>query len=385
MNLKLAIIIPLILILLISTVPASSAFHPEHESWLGSQHYIDRYNNEENYRKWFDTYYGSNYTSIYEAVGVQEPWQLTEIRNQKEMILAQAQVLQQILDQLQDQSKLIRAFNEPVSNMVQEPGSQGSDPLIVEQMKKLNERLDKQEHEITSLNKTMSMAQAPGSQAAQSDFEVDAELNDPVIVEQKKKLHKEMLSYKSEWIQARDDAGDDATWDYDNVDEPVIGASWWLQSYDKSIERIKKEILDYEEDRKRDEEKRKRDEEKRKRDEKMRIEDEEIEEFLRIEKAQKLKEEKQQKEIDDPRQKWNDYQTEVEGLITSPQKHLYEESPLDYGLPPNPFSPIYTYPENYTHEEVVQFYKDMANFQKKILEMIQAQDPIVGAKPSSSD
>ena len=245
MNLKLAIIIPLILILLISTVPASSAFHPEHESWLGSQHYIDRYNNEENYRKWFDTYYGSNYTSIYEAVGVQEPWQLTEIRNQKEMILAQAQVLQQILDQLQDQSKLIRAFNEPVSNMAQEPGSQGSDPLIVEQMKKLNERLDKQEHEISSLNKTMSMAQAPGSQAAQSDFEVDAELNDPVIVEQKKKLHKEMLSYKSEWIQARDAAGDDATWDYDNVDEPVIGASWWLQSYDKSIERIKKEISDF--------------------------------------------------------------------------------------------------------------------------------------------
>ena len=285
MNLKLAIIIPLILILLISTVPASSAFHPEHESWLGSQHYIDRYNNEENYRKWFDTYYGSNYTSIYEAVGVQEPWYLTEIRNQKEMILAQAQVLQQILDQLQDQSKLIRAFNEPVSNMAQEPGSQGSDPLIAEQMKKLNERLDKQEHEITSLNKTMSMAQEPGSQAAQSHNY--PEWSDPVIVAEKKKLHKEIFSYKDEFDLLASQL-DGYSWDW-NFSEPHIGDTAFtittLEMYKMSVVNVqdriddmkqkilkeKQKILDDEEERKRDEEERKRDEEERKRDEMNRI------------------------------------------------------------------------------------------------------------------
>ena len=336
MNLKLAIIIPLILILLISTVPASSAFHPEHESWLGSQHYIDRYNNEENYRKWFGTYYGSNYTSIYEAVGVQEPWHLTEIRNQKEMILAQVQVLQQILDQLQDQSKLIRALNATVSNMAQEPGSQAA-----------------QSHNYP-------------------------EWSDPVIVAEKKKLHKEIFSYKDEFDSLSSQT-DGYSWDW-NFSEPHIGDTAFtvttLEMYKMSvndvqnrIDGMKQEILDYEE--------------KRKHDEKMRIEDEEIEEFLRIEKAQKLKEEKQQKEIDVPRQEWSDYQNKIIATITSPQHHLYKESPLDYGLPPNPFSPIHTYPENYTHEEVVQFYKDMANFQKKMWEMIQAQDPIVGAKPSS--
>ena len=36
------------------------------------QHYIDRYNNESTYKKWFDENY-SQYSSIYEAVGLEEP------------------------------------------------------------------------------------------------------------------------------------------------------------------------------------------------------------------------------------------------------------------------------------------------------------------------
>jgi hypothetical protein len=36
------------------------------------QHYIDRYNNESSYKKWFDENY-SQYLSIYEAVGLEEP------------------------------------------------------------------------------------------------------------------------------------------------------------------------------------------------------------------------------------------------------------------------------------------------------------------------
>lgn len=36
------------------------------------QSYVDRYYNEINYKEWFDTYY-SEYSSIYEAVGLEEP------------------------------------------------------------------------------------------------------------------------------------------------------------------------------------------------------------------------------------------------------------------------------------------------------------------------
>ena len=35
------------------------------------QHYVDRYNNEESYKEWFDTSY-SQYDSIYQAVGLDE-------------------------------------------------------------------------------------------------------------------------------------------------------------------------------------------------------------------------------------------------------------------------------------------------------------------------
>jgi len=35
------------------------------------QHYVDRYNNEESYKEWFDTNY-SQYDSIYQAVGLDE-------------------------------------------------------------------------------------------------------------------------------------------------------------------------------------------------------------------------------------------------------------------------------------------------------------------------
>ena len=42
------------------------------------QHYIDRYNNEELYREWFDTNY-SEYDSIYQAVGLDEPSDVPEI------------------------------------------------------------------------------------------------------------------------------------------------------------------------------------------------------------------------------------------------------------------------------------------------------------------
>ena len=39
------------------------------------QSYVDRYNNEESYKKWFDDNY-SQYSSIYEAVGLEEPLQI---------------------------------------------------------------------------------------------------------------------------------------------------------------------------------------------------------------------------------------------------------------------------------------------------------------------
>jgi len=39
------------------------------------QHYIDRYNNEPTYKEWFDKNY-SQYSSIYEAVGLEEPLQI---------------------------------------------------------------------------------------------------------------------------------------------------------------------------------------------------------------------------------------------------------------------------------------------------------------------
>jgi len=41
------------------------------------QHYIDRYNNEPTYKEWFDENY-SQYSSIYEAVGLEEPVVVTE-------------------------------------------------------------------------------------------------------------------------------------------------------------------------------------------------------------------------------------------------------------------------------------------------------------------
>ena len=47
------------------------------DTTLDPQHYIDRYNNELIYKKWFDDNY-SEYSSIYQAVGLEEP------KNQKE-------------------------------------------------------------------------------------------------------------------------------------------------------------------------------------------------------------------------------------------------------------------------------------------------------------
>jgi len=41
------------------------------------QHYIDRYFNESKYKKWFDKNY-PQYTSIYEAVGLEQPVQVIE-------------------------------------------------------------------------------------------------------------------------------------------------------------------------------------------------------------------------------------------------------------------------------------------------------------------
>ncbi len=49
------------------TIPA-----PFVDTLVDPQHYIDRYNNEPVYKEWFDTNY-SEYSSIYEAVGVQAP------------------------------------------------------------------------------------------------------------------------------------------------------------------------------------------------------------------------------------------------------------------------------------------------------------------------
>jgi hypothetical protein len=39
------------------------------------QSYVDRYNNEESYQEWFDDNY-PQYSSIYEAVGLEEPLQI---------------------------------------------------------------------------------------------------------------------------------------------------------------------------------------------------------------------------------------------------------------------------------------------------------------------
>ena len=41
------------------------------------QHYIDRYFNESKYKRWFDKNY-PQYTSIYEAVGLEQPVQVIE-------------------------------------------------------------------------------------------------------------------------------------------------------------------------------------------------------------------------------------------------------------------------------------------------------------------
>ncbi|WP_428323787.1 6-bladed beta-propeller [Nitrosopumilus sp.] len=51
-----------------TTKPIASFVDPSKDP----QHYVDRYNNEENYRDWFDKNY-PEYESIYEAVGLDEP------------------------------------------------------------------------------------------------------------------------------------------------------------------------------------------------------------------------------------------------------------------------------------------------------------------------
>ncbi len=141
MNHKLSSIL-LSAILFSSVIPAY-AYPDFYDSDLGPQHYIDRYNNENKYRKWFDTYY-SNYTSIYQAVDVEEPWYLEEIRSQKLIIMEQIQVLQDILQQIKVQAKLIHALNATLFAITNEPKSQSAvsamhpwnDPTIVQEKKK---------------------------------------------------------------------------------------------------------------------------------------------------------------------------------------------------------------------------------------------------------
>jgi hypothetical protein len=46
------------------------------------QSYVDRYNNEEAFKKWFDDNY-SEYDSIYQAVGLEEPKEVEEPKEEK--------------------------------------------------------------------------------------------------------------------------------------------------------------------------------------------------------------------------------------------------------------------------------------------------------------
>ena len=57
-----------------NSTPAPELKIPAHfvDESKSPQSYVDRYYNEINYKEWFDTYY-SQYSSIYEAVGLEEP------------------------------------------------------------------------------------------------------------------------------------------------------------------------------------------------------------------------------------------------------------------------------------------------------------------------
>ena len=60
------------------------------------QHYIDRYNNEPSYKKWFDENY-SQYNSIYEAVGLEEP--VIEQINEPEYIAEPEYIPEPVMEQ----------------------------------------------------------------------------------------------------------------------------------------------------------------------------------------------------------------------------------------------------------------------------------------------
>ena len=62
-----------ILIISLAYLPSVSALAPFVDSSKTPQSYVDRYENESIYRKWFDDNYGSKYDSIYEAVGLPVP------------------------------------------------------------------------------------------------------------------------------------------------------------------------------------------------------------------------------------------------------------------------------------------------------------------------
>jgi len=67
------------------------------------QHYIDRYNNEPSYKKWFDENY-PQYISIYEAVGLEEPIPESMI-NSIEEINENDELLTKILQKIETQKK----------------------------------------------------------------------------------------------------------------------------------------------------------------------------------------------------------------------------------------------------------------------------------------
>ena len=67
------IILLSVLVISLAYLPSVSALAPFVDSSKDPQHYIDRYENESIYQKWFDDNYGSKYDSIYQAVGLSIP------------------------------------------------------------------------------------------------------------------------------------------------------------------------------------------------------------------------------------------------------------------------------------------------------------------------
>jgi len=67
------IILLSILVISLAYLPSVNALAPFVDSSKDPQSYVDRYENESTYRKWFDDNYGSKYDSIYQAVGLSVP------------------------------------------------------------------------------------------------------------------------------------------------------------------------------------------------------------------------------------------------------------------------------------------------------------------------